>query len=151
MGENCFRLHQLFIYKTLLVLTNINSTFMQTSYIYPLSVDHQIIIRRNDMKRLLTGFTVTLVAVVWMMGSCFFFNPIAAGAQDTGAAKCKCGEHWKHRHGHHHLWKRLNLTDAQKKEMFSIRLDERAKMKPLVQKLKDGRQQLRALPKERSV
>ncbi len=99
------------------------------------------------MKRLLTGFTVTLVAVVWMMGSCFFFNPIAAGAQDTGAAKCKCGEHWKHRHGHHHLWKRLNLTDAQKKEMFSIRLDERAKMKPLVQKLKDGRQQLRALPK----
>jgi Spy/CpxP family protein refolding chaperone len=98
------------------------------------------------MKRLLTGFTVTLVAAVWMMGSCFF-NPIAAYAQDTGAAKCKCGEHWKHRHGHHHFWKKLNLTDAQKKEMFSIRLDERAKMKPLVQKLKEGREQLQALPK----
>jgi Spy/CpxP family protein refolding chaperone len=31
--------------------------------------------------------------------------------------------------------------------MFSIRLEERAKMKPLVQKLKAGRDQLRALPK----
>ena len=106
------------------------------------------------MKRLLTGFTITLVAAVWMMGSCFFFNSLAVGAQDPGAAKGECGEHWKHRHGHwkghhrhHHLWKKLNLTDAQKKEMFSIRLEERAKMKPLVQKLKAGRDQLRALPK----
>ena len=97
------------------------------------------------MKRLLTGFTVTLVAAVWMMGSCFF-NPIAAYAQDTGAAKCKCGEHWKHRHGHHHFWKKLNLTDAQKKEMFSIRLDERAIMKPLFEKLRSEREQLHALP-----
>lgn len=115
------------------------------------------------MKRLMTGFTITLVAAVWMIGSWFFFNSIAAGAQgsatpavadvsktgpqDTGAAECGCGHHWKHRHGHHHLWKKLNLTDAQKKEMFSIRLEERAKMKPLVQKLKAGRDQLRALPK----
>ena len=45
------------------------------------------------------------------------------------------------------MWKKLNLTDAQKKEMFSIRLEERAKMKPLVQQLKAGRDQLRALPK----
>jgi Spy/CpxP family protein refolding chaperone len=99
------------------------------------------------MKRLLTGFTVALVAAVWMLGSSFFFNSIAAGAQDTGAAKCMCGKHWKGHHGHHHLWKKLNLTDAQKKEMFSIRLDARAKVKPLVQKLKEGREQLRALPK----
>ena len=99
------------------------------------------------MKRLFTGFVVTLVATVWMMGSWFFFNSIAAGAQDTGAAKCQCGEHWKHHGGHHHLWKKLNLTDAQKKEMFSIRLDERAKMKPLVQKLMEGRDQLRTLRK----
>ncbi len=122
------------------------------------------------MKRLLTGFTITLVAAVWMIGSWFFFNSIASGAQgsatpavadvsktgpqDTGAAKCECGHHWKHchghwkhHHGHHHFWKKLNLTDAQKKEMFSIRLEERAKIKPLVQKLKEGRDQLRALPK----
>jgi len=119
------------------------------------------------MKRLLTGFSITLVAAVWMIGSWFFFNSIAAGAQgsatpavadisktgphDTDAAQCECGHHWKHHHmghyGHHHLWKKLNLTDAQKKEMFSIRLEERAKMKPLVQKLKEGREQLRALPK----
>jgi len=31
--------------------------------------------------------------------------------------------------------------------MFSIRLDERAKMKPMFQKLKDGRKQLIALAK----
>ncbi len=115
------------------------------------------------MKRLLTGLTITLVAAVWMIGSWFFFNFIAAGAQgsatpavadvrktgphDTDAAECECGHHWKHHHGHHHLWKKLNLTDTQKKEMFSIRLEERAKMKPLVQKLKAGRDQLRALPK----
>ncbi len=115
------------------------------------------------MKRLLTGFTITLVAAVWMTGSWFFFNSIAVGAQgsatpaaadvsktdpqNTGAVEGKCGEHWKHHHGHHHLWKKLNLTDVQKKEMFSIRLEERAKMEPLVQKLKAGRDQLRALPK----
>ena len=103
------------------------------------------------MKRLLTGLTITLVAAVWMVGSCFFFNSIAVGAEDAGTAKGKCGEHWKHRHwdrhGHHHLWKKLNLTDEQKKEVFSIRLEERAKMKPFVEKLKAGRDQLRALPK----
>ncbi len=99
------------------------------------------------MKRLLTGLTITLVAAVWIVGSCLFSNSIAVGAQDTGAAGGRCGEHWKHRHGHHHFWKKLNLTDAQKKEMFSIRLEERAKMKPLFQQLKAGREQLRALPK----
>ncbi len=145
---------------------NINMILTQTSYIYSSSTDHQIL-SRNDMKRLLTGFAITLVAVVWMIGSWFFFNSIAVGTmgsvtpavadvsktgpQDAGAAECEGGHHWKHRHGghhgHHHLWKELNLTDAQKKEMFSIRLEERAKMKPLVQKLKEGRDQLRALPK----
>jgi len=122
------------------------------------------------MKRILTGFTVTLVAAVWMTGSWFFFNSIAVGAQgaatasaadvskadpkDESATAGHCGEHWKGhhgdwkgRHGHHHLWKMLDLTDAQKKEMFSIRLEERAKMKPLVQNLKAGRDQLCALPK----
>jgi hypothetical protein len=31
------------------------------------------------MKRLLTGFTITLVAAVWMIGSWCFFNSIAVG------------------------------------------------------------------------
>ena len=67
------------------------------------------------MKKVLTGFAVTLAAVVWMTGSWFFFNSIAAGAQGSGTpvaadvskagskdeapAECKCGEHWKHGHG----------------------------------------------------
>ncbi len=122
------------------------------------------------MKRILTGFTVTLVAAIWMTGSWFFFNSIAVGAQgsttasatdvskadpkDEPGAAGHCGEHWKGhhgdwkgRHGHHHLWKMLDLTDAQKKEMFSIKLEEHAKMKPLFQELKAGREKLKALPK----
>ena len=118
------------------------------------------------MKKLLTGLTVTLVAAVWLAGSWFFFSSIAVGAEqggtpavteagktgpgDSGTAEGRCRGHWKHHHRGHwkrHLWKKLNLTDAQKKELFSIRLDERAKMKPLFQKLKAGRDQLRALPK----
>ncbi len=67
------------------------------------------------MKRLLTGFALTATAAVWMMGSWFFFDSIAAGdqgpgtpavaevnqggPQDTGAAEGKCGERWKHRRG----------------------------------------------------
>jgi len=89
------------------------------------------------MKKLLTGLSLILVAAVWMAGSSLFFNSIAVGAE---------GDHWGHHEGHcghhHHFWKKLNLTDDQKKEMFSIRLDEKAKMKPLFQKLKDDRKQL---------
>ena len=118
------------------------------------------------MKRLLTGFAVTLAAVVWVTGSWFFFNSIAAGTQgsgtaaaaevnkgdpqDTGAAKGECRGHWKHHHGHHghhHLWKKLHLTDAQKTQIHTIISEERAKMKPLVQQLKAGRDQLIALRK----
>ncbi|SPF36524.1 exported hypothetical protein [Syntrophobacter sp. SbD1] len=110
------------------------------------------------MKTLQKGFTVTLVSAVWMIGSLFLFNPVTSadqGAATPGVAdEGHCGEHWKGHHGdwkgrhrHHHFFKELNLTDAQKKEMFAIRLEERGKMKPIVEKLKAGREQLRALPK----
>ena len=85
------------------------------------------------MKRVLTGFAVTLVAAVWMTGSWFFFNSIAVGAQGSGtpavadvsktgskdeaAAEGHCGEHWKGHHGRHGFWKKLNLTDAQKNQI----------------------------------
>jgi len=104
------------------------------------------------MKKLLTGLTVTLVAAVWMVGSWLFFNSIAAGAEGSGPPAVAEKGHWGHHHGghcrhHRHLWKKLNLTDEQKKEMFSIKLDERAKMKPLFEKLRDGRKQLIAVVK----
>lgn len=115
------------------------------------------------MKRLLTGFAITLVAVAWVVGSWFFFNSIAVGAegsgtpavaesspggqQDTGADHEKCWGHGKHHGGHHRLFKELNLTDAQKNQVKSIMTEGRAKIKPLAQKLKDGRDQLRALRK----
>jgi Spy/CpxP family protein refolding chaperone len=99
------------------------------------------------MKKLLAGLSVTLVAAVWMAGSSLFFNSMALGAEGAGPPAVAEKGHWGHHHGghcrhHHHFWKKLNLTNEQKKEMFSIRLDERAKMKPLFQKLKDGRKQL---------
>src|SRR5208337_3979901 len=118
------------------------------------------------MKRLLTGFTVTLVAVVWMTGSWLFFNSITAGAQGlatpafaekTGpkdeAAKEHCGKwkghhrHFGRHHGHFGLWKKLNLTDAQKNQIKTIMSEERPKMKPLFQQLNAGREQLNALIK----
>jgi protein CpxP len=42
---------------------------------------------------------------------------------------------------------KLNLTDAQKNQMHSIMTEERPKIKPLVQNLKEGRDQLRTLRK----
>lgn len=92
------------------------------------------------MRKVLTGLTITLVAAVWMIGASFLFGSLALGAE--GCCGHHHGGHWGH---HHHFGKMLNLTDNQKKEMFSIRLDERAKMKPLFQSLKAGREQLGAL------
>jgi Spy/CpxP family protein refolding chaperone len=87
------------------------------------------------MKKLLVGLSIVLVAAVWMIGWSLFFNSIALA--DEGG----------HRGHHHCLFNKLNLTDDQKKEMFTIRLDERAKIKPMFQKLKEGRNELRSLPK----
>ena len=109
------------------------------------------------MKRLLTGFTVTLVAVVWMTGSWLFFNSITAGAQGlatpafaekTGPKDEAAQEHrgkWKGHHRHFGLWKKLNLTEAQRNQIKTIMSEERPKMKPLFQQLKAGREQLNAL------
>ena len=96
-----------------------------------------------------------------MMGSWLFFNSIATGAekadtpaaaevtkpaaQDTGAPAGKCEKNHKHRG--HHLWEKLNLTEAQKKQIHSIIDEARPKIKPLKQNLKAGRDQLRALTK----
>ncbi len=120
------------------------------------------------MKRVLTGFAIALVAVVWMAGSWFFFNSIAIGAQgsatpavaDTGKAApkgeaaaeghCKHWKHWEHHgrcHGHHHLWKKLHITDAQKTQIHAIISEERAKMEPLFEQLKAGHKELKALRK----
>jgi len=117
------------------------------------------------MKRLLIGFTVTFVAVVWMTGSWLFFNSIATGAQGLvtpafaektgpkdGAAQEHYGEwkgHHRHfgRHGHFGLWKKLNLTDAQRNQIKTIVSEERPKMKPLFEQLKAGREQLNVLVK----
>ncbi len=111
------------------------------------------------MKKLLTGLVITLVALVWMIGSWLFFNSIAAGtqglaspafAEKTGprdeAAPEHCGK-WKGHHRHFALWKKLNLIDAQRNQIKAIMSEERPKMKPLFQQLKAGREQLDALIK----
>ncbi len=159
-------LTQIFIYETLPDLTNINSTLdVDSVYLFIIKMGSNYKEKRYEKisDRVYHSFRSGSMDA----GSWFFFNSIAVGAQgsatpavadvskgdpqDTGVFEGKCGHHWKHRHwgghGRRHLWKKLNLTDAQKKEMFSIRLEERAKMKPLVQQLKAGRDQLRALPK----
>ena len=117
------------------------------------------------MKRILTGFSVTLVAAIWMTGSWLFCNSIAVGANGSStpavadsksgpiekpAAESECGKHgkhWKHRHKMHRLWKKLNLSEAQKKEVHAILDEELAKMKPMLEQLKAGREQFNALLK----
>jgi protein CpxP len=131
--------------------------------LYLLIINYHQIMGRYHMKKLLAGFAVTLVAVVWMTGSWLFFNSIAVGAQgsaapavadagktgpkDEPAAEGHCGMHCKHHKGHRHLWKKLHLTYEQKTQIHTIISEERAKMKPLVQQLKAGRDQLIALRK----
>ncbi|MGA2401273.1 MAG: Spy/CpxP family protein refolding chaperone [Syntrophobacteraceae bacterium] len=70
-----------------------------------------------------------------------------AGSKDEAATEGRCGKHCKGRHGHHCLWKKLNLTDAQKNQIDPIISEEREKIKPLVQQLKAGRDQLNDLRK----
>jgi periplasmic protein CpxP/Spy len=94
------------------------------------------------MKKFLIALGIALTAAVWLVGSSCFFSSIAAAEEGNWGHHHRC--HFGH---HHHFWKQLNLTDNQKKEMFAIRLDERAKIKPLFQKLKDGRKELMALAK----
>ena len=124
--------------------------------------------RRTGMKKLFTGFAVTLVAVVWMTGSWLFFNSIAAGAQGSAtpavadadkaapkdeAAKGHCGEwkghhrHFGRHHGHFGLWKKTEPDRCPKDQIKTIVSEERPKMKPLFQQLKAGREQLDALIK----
>jgi len=112
------------------------------------------------MKRLLTVSAVIFVAAVWMTGSWFFFNSIAVGDQEPGAPAVAdaghagsknenaAGDASSHAKGNHSgLFKKLNLTDAQKDEIKAITTEERSKIKPLTQQLKAGRKQLNALRK----
>jgi len=116
------------------------------------------------MKRLMTVLAVIFVAAVWMIGSWLFFNSIAAGADGSGTPavadtnkanpkeQSEAERHYEHSKGHrrHNFFKELNLTDAQKQQVKAIREEERAKMKPLAQQLKTGRDQLNALRKSGS-
>jgi protein CpxP len=106
------------------------------------------------MKKLLTVFAVTFVAAVWMIGSWIFFDTMAVNAQGSGTpavADVDKGTHpeqFKHKGGPDHgFLKKLNLTDAQKEQVKAIRAEEGPKMKPLMQQLKAGRDQLEALRK----
>lgn len=116
------------------------------------------------MKKVLTGFAVVFVAALWMTGSWFFFNSIANGAQgqttppaasvdnagQTGGPAGHghyCNRHWKDHHWHHYFWEKLDLTKAQKEKIHTIIAQERPKIKPLLQQLRAGHEQLRELRK----
>lgn len=107
------------------------------------------------MKKTLTGFAIVLVAALWMTGSWAFFNSIANGAEGAPTTPPAPAEnqaqptappthehHWKGRHFHADLWKKLNLSEAQKKEIKAIREQERPEMRPLIKELKDAHKRL---------
>lgn len=115
------------------------------------------------MKKVSSLYVVTLLVTVWMAGSWLFLNSLAIGAPEpdtsTPAAvthqKAKSPDlakdrefcNFKHRHGKGKFLEKLGLTDAQKSQVSSIRDEERANIKPLVQKLREGRKELRELTK----
>ncbi len=115
------------------------------------------------MKKVSILFVATLIVTVWMAGSWIFFNSTAVGAQESDTPAVADSQksaspdsamdrgrdgHFKGRHGRHHkFFKKLNLSDAQKKQIRSIRDEERANMRPLKQKLREGRNELSDLRK----
>ncbi len=113
------------------------------------------------MKKVSLMYAVTLIVAVWMAGSWLFLNSL--NAQENGAAAPAVATHqkakspdspkyekscdFKHGKGKEHFLKKLGLSDAQKTQVRSIMDEERANIKPLVQKLREGRKELRDLRK----
>ena len=123
----------------------------------------------EEMKGVMVAaFQMSLIAVAWMMLSWLSFNspdlgaaesssPAVAASQGTApqgdsenSGYCGRGRH--HHKGRHrgmdHLLEKLNLTDVQKDQIHSIFSEERANIKPLIQKLKEGREELRGARKD---
>ncbi len=115
------------------------------------------------MKKASLVYVVTLLVTVWMAGSWLFLNSLAIAAQGADTSGPAVATHqkakspdsaedkefcnFKHRHGKQQFLKKLGLTDAQKGQVRTIMDEERANIKPLVQKLRDGRKELRELGK----
>jgi Spy/CpxP family protein refolding chaperone len=116
-------------------------------------------------KVLVTAFQIGVIAVAMVMLTWSSFNSPAFGADPGSPAitpgqgavpqgDSQPGEHpgkgWHKgcHHGMHRFLEKLNLTDAQKEQVRSIMSEERAKMKPLKDKLKEGRKEMRAATKD---
>ncbi|MCE5335707.1 MAG: Spy/CpxP family protein refolding chaperone [Desulfobacteraceae bacterium] len=111
------------------------------------------------MKKVFLGIVGVLFTAGWFFGSWLFMNSIAMGAQESGsqmAAGAPSGPRGEH-HGdmrhmpmmdEEYLAKKLNLTEAQRKQVRTIFEEERALSEPLFQKMKEGHQQLRELGRE---
>ncbi len=116
-------------------------------------------------KVLVTAFQVGVIAVAMVMLTWSSFHSPALGAEPGSPAiapsqgtappdDSQQGEHhgkeWHkgcHR-GMHRFLEKLNLTDAQKEQVRSIMTEERAKMKPLKDKLKEGHKEMQAATKD---
>jgi Spy/CpxP family protein refolding chaperone len=119
------------------------------------------------MRKVLTGLAVVFVAAVWMTGSWLFFDTLAVGAQGSGNQSAvdtqkaapndesmntngtEQGKESRSFEGHkmQRFANRLDLTDAQRHQVDAIVKEDRTKMKPIIEQLKTGREQLDALSK----
>ncbi len=114
-------------------------------------------------KFVVTAFHITLFAVGWMILSWLFVNSPAIGAQPNTPAVASagqagddfpadqhhgmCGKQMHHKKHFGQFLKKLNLTAEQKTQVKQIMTEEREKIKPLAQSLKEQRKELRDLTK----
>jgi Spy/CpxP family protein refolding chaperone len=100
-------------------------------------------------KYIIIAFQLTIIAIGWFILTWMLFDAMPSLAQDSSssdmAVDSDAGQP-PHQGGIFRLiMQRLNLTDDQKNQILSILADERSSLKPLIQQLKAGKEQLRSL------
>jgi len=100
-------------------------------------------------KYIIIAFHLTLIALGWFILTWMFFDAMPSLAQDSSPSSItgnSAAGSAPHGGGIFRLiMQELNLTDDQKNQIQAILTDERPNLKPLIQQLRTGRKQLRAL------
>ncbi|MEM5786786.1 MAG: Spy/CpxP family protein refolding chaperone [Syntrophobacteraceae bacterium] len=111
------------------------------------------------MKKSIVACHFALLVLGWFFLSWFFFDSIAFSApcQRVNGHSFENvmhdgpGHNWHHHRGGHScrmLMDELNLSDEQESQIHSILSEERPNVKPLIQQLKQGREQFDALAQD---
>jgi protein CpxP len=96
----------------------------------------------NMSKRNKTIATLAAAGVLGLAAA----GTVVANPWDGGAHKARCEHHaGKFRTGMHRVFKQLDLTEAQRDQLFEIRHNQRPALREKMKELRQSRQALRAL------